>query len=107
MKWHDEHAYRLPGTGVLGVCDNRGMSATVSILDREMYSEAEAARLLGVHQQTLNYWLEGKTWGGHTSLPVIRPEPMGRRTVTWAEFVEAGLLSQYRQRKVDLDEVRQ
>jgi hypothetical protein len=31
----------------------------VSILDREMYTEAEAARLLNVHQSTLNYWLEG------------------------------------------------
>ncbi|ORA79300.1 DUF433 domain-containing protein [Mycobacterium malmoense] len=82
------------------------MAATVSVLDREMYSEAEAARLLRVHQQTLNYWLEGKTWRGRTYLPVIRPKPEGRRTVTWAEFVEAGLLSQYRQRKVDLDEVR-
>ena len=37
---------------------------------------------------------------------MIRPEPEGRRTVTWAEFVEAGLLSQYRARKVNLDEVR-
>lgn len=92
---------------VAGVCDNRRMSAAaISILDREMYSEAEAARLLRVHQQTLNYWLEGKTWRGRTYLPVIRPEPIGRRSITWAEFVEAGLLSQYRQRKVDLDEVR-
>jgi uncharacterized protein (DUF433 family) len=87
------------------LCDNPGMSA-VSILDREMYSEAEAARLLRVHQQTLNYWLEGKVYRGRTYQPVIRVEPHGRRTVTWAEFVEAGLLSQYRKRRVDLDEVR-
>lgn len=80
--------------------------AVVSVLDREMYSEAEAARLLRVPQQTLNYWLEGKTWRGHIYQPVIRPEPIGRRTVTWAEFVEAGLLTQYRKRGVDLDEVR-
>ena len=91
---------------VADVCDNRDMPATISILDREMYSEAEAARLLRVPQQTLNYWLEGKTWRNHTYLPVIREQPTGRRTVTWAEFVEAGLLSQYRGRKVDLDEVR-
>ena len=31
----------------------------VTVLDREMYSEAEAARLLGLPQNTLNYWLEG------------------------------------------------
>jgi uncharacterized protein (DUF433 family) len=91
---------------VPGVCDNRDMSASMSVLDREMYSEAEAARLLRVPQQTLNYWLEGKVYRGHTYLPVIRPEPIGSRTVTWAEFVEAGLLSKYRGRNVTLEEVR-
>lgn len=93
---------------VIAVCDNRRMAASISILDREMYSEAEAARLLRVPQRTLNYWLEGRTYRarGRTQPPAIRPEPTGRRTVTWAEFVEAGLLSQYRQHKVDLDELR-
>lgn len=91
---------------VPAVCDNRDMPANVSVLDREMYSEAEAARLLRVPQQTLNYWLEGKVYRGHTYQPVIRPEPIGSRTVTWAEFVEAGLLSKYRQRNVTLEEVR-
>jgi hypothetical protein len=37
-------------------CETPGMSVTV--LDREMYTEAAAARLLGVAQGTLNYWLE-------------------------------------------------
>ncbi|OBJ49545.1 DUF433 domain-containing protein [Mycobacterium sp. 1423905.2] len=84
------------------------MPAGASVLDREMYSEAEAARLLRVPQQTLNYWLEGKTIrSGHTYQPVIRPAPTGSRTVTWAEFVEAGLLGQYRAHNVTLEEVRQ
>lgn len=96
--------YRV--NSVADVCDNRGMPAAISILDREMYSEAEAARLLRVSQPTLNYWLEGKTYRGRTHLPVIREEPTGVRTVTWAEFVEAGLLSQYRARNTTLDEVR-
>ena len=47
----------------------------VSVLEREMYSEAEAARLLGVAQSTLNYWLEGGTRRGRVYRPVIRPEP--------------------------------
>jgi uncharacterized protein (DUF433 family) len=72
-----------------------------------MYSEAEAARLLRVPQQTLHYWLEGENWRGHEYLPVIRPEPTGQKVVTWAEFVEAGLVSQYRRAdKVPLDGVR-
>jgi uncharacterized protein (DUF433 family) len=80
---------------------------SVSVLEREMYSEAEAARLLGVPQQTLHYWLEGKNYRGREYSPVIREKPTGKRTVTWAEFVESGLLSQYRQQNVPLDEVRQ
>jgi hypothetical protein len=32
---------------------------SLSALDREMFSEAEAARLLRVAQSTLHYWLEG------------------------------------------------
>jgi uncharacterized protein (DUF433 family) len=70
--------------------------SSVSILHREMYSEADAARLLRVPQQTLHYWLEGEKWRGNKYLPVIRPEPTGQKVVTWAEFVEAALLSQYR-----------
>jgi uncharacterized protein (DUF433 family)/DNA-binding transcriptional MerR regulator len=69
---------------------------TVSVLEREMFSEAEAARLLGVAQSTLHYWLEGGEQRGKTYRPIIRSEPTGSRAVTWAEFIEAGLLRQYR-----------
>jgi len=69
----------------------------VNILDREMYTEAEAARLLRVPQNTLNYWLEGGEQRGRQFKPVIRVQPRGSRaSVTWAEFVEAGLLREYR-----------
>ena len=70
---------------------------SVSVLDREMFSEAEAARLLQVPQNTLNYWLEGGEYRGKRYQPVIGERPRGGRApVTWAEFVEAGLLRQYR-----------
>ena len=80
----------------------------VALLEREMYAEAEAARLLSVAQSTLHYWLEGKTGrGGKVHRPVIRQEPKGTgAAVTWAEFVEAGLLRQYRELKVPLPELR-
>jgi hypothetical protein len=48
--------------------------SSVALLDREMYSEAEASRLLGVAQNTLHYWLEGKTVGDMVYAPVIRLE---------------------------------
>ena len=47
--------------------------ATTSVLDREMFSEAEAARLLRVPQSTLHYWLEGGVRRGKTYKPACHP----------------------------------
>jgi uncharacterized protein (DUF433 family) len=69
---------------------------SVTVLDREIFSEAEAARLLRVAQGTVNYWLNDGKRRGRTYPPVIRCEPGDGRVVTWAEFVEAGLLRGYR-----------
>lgn len=80
---------------------------TTTLLEREMYTEAGAARLLRVPSATLHYWLEGGTRLGKTYRPVIRQEPTGQRSVTWAEFVEAGLLREYRrQHQVPMRELR-
>jgi uncharacterized protein (DUF433 family) len=81
---------------------------SVSVLEREMYSEAEAARLLRVAQSTLHYWLDGGTARDRTYKPIIRVEPRGDRSgVTWAEFVEAGLLREYRRElRVPMGELR-
>jgi uncharacterized protein (DUF433 family) len=83
-------------------------TVSVSVLERDVFTEATAARLLGVPQNTLHYWLEGGTAGGRTYKPVIRVEPRGGRpAVTWAEFVEAGLLREYRQdKRVPMAELR-
>jgi len=80
---------------------------SVSVLEREMFTEAEAARLLRVAQNTLNYWLEGGVYRGRQYKPVIREQPRGSRAaVTWAEFVEAGLLREYRRAHVPMAELR-
>ena len=77
---------------------------SVTTLDREMYTEAAAARLLRVAPSTLHWWLEGRP---PRYRPVIRVEPTGSRNVTWAEFVEAGLLRSYRRdHDVPLKELR-
>lgn len=73
-----------------------GTVSTVAVLDREMYTEAEAARLLRVAQSTLHYWLEGGPRRGRNYLPILRVAATGSRTVTWAEFVEAAFLREYR-----------
>src|SRR4051794_17348778 len=69
-----------------------------------MYTEAAAARLLRIAPSTLHWWLEGRP---PRYRPVIRVEPTGSRNVTWAEFVEAGLLRSYRRdHDVPLKELR-
>lgn len=80
---------------------------TIEVLDRELFTEAEAARYLRVHQSTLHYWLEGGERRGKQYRPVIRVEPRDARSITWAEFVEAGLLRQYRrEHRVPMPELR-
>jgi uncharacterized protein (DUF433 family) len=61
-----------------------------------MYDEALAARVLGVPQSTLHYWLEGGEQRGHRYEPVLRTVATGVRTVTWGEYVEARYLREYR-----------
>ena len=73
-----------------------------------MYSEAEAARLLRLAQGTLHYWLEGSVQRGKLYKPILRVEPTGARSVSWAEFVEAALLREYRRtHRVPMAELRQ
>jgi uncharacterized protein (DUF433 family) len=74
----------------------------ITTLERPMYALPEAARLLRVPTSTLRWWLEGR--GDHP--PVLRPEPTGSTDVTWGEFIEAGLLREYRDRKVPLQRLR-
>ena len=79
----------------------------VTTLEREIFTEAEAARHLQLAQSTLHYWLEGGQRRQKMYQPVLREEPTGRRVVTWGEFVEAGLLRQYRRvHQVPMAELR-
>lgn len=78
----------------------------LTVLDTEMFTEAEAARLLRLPQSTLHYWLEGGVRRGKSYQPILRLEPTGTRTTSWAEFVEAGLLRGYRRHRVPMTELR-
>ena len=94
---------RVPSDGKLAL--ERGIVA-LTVLDRPLYSYAEAARLLRVSSQTLRRWLDGASRAGVEYPPVIRPEPTGSETVTWGEFVEAGFLRGYRAKRVPLQKMR-
>jgi uncharacterized protein (DUF433 family) len=78
----------------------------VTVLDREIYSMGEAARLLAVRPARLRGWVDGYTRGRVHYEPVIRPERTGHEMITWGEFVEAGYLREYRVRGVSLQKMR-
>lgn len=65
---------------------------SVEILARPLYHLADAARLLHMAPSTLRYWVEGD----QERRPVLRDQATGNPTLTWGEFVEAGLLRAYR-----------
>jgi uncharacterized protein (DUF433 family) len=68
------------------------------VLDRPLYSVGEAARLLELPGQTLKRWLVGVVVSGTRYDPVIRLKQREDDAVTWAQFVEAGLLRENRGR---------
>lgn len=72
------------------------MESSVAILAQPLYSIREAARLLRIPSAKLRRWLEGYRRAGVFYQPVIRAEPTGSDDVTWGEFVEAGMLAEYR-----------
>jgi uncharacterized protein (DUF433 family) len=76
------------------------------LLERQLYTVGEAARLLMISSTKLQRWLEGFTTAGRSYPPVIRPQRTGSDVVTWAEFVEAGFLREYRARRVLLQHLR-
>lgn len=79
----------------------------VSVLERPLYSIAEAAQLLGLPSPTLRRWLVGFSHKGHDYPAVIRFRRVeDPEVVRWAEFVEAGFLREYRNRGVSLQHLR-
>lgn len=68
----------------------------VALQDRPVYGFAQVDRILGLKPTTASRWIDGYERGGRFYPPVIRPEKTGSDVVTWGEFIEARLLSEYR-----------
>lgn len=77
-----------------------------SLLDRPMYSHADVDRHLGLHPGTARRWLNGYSRGETEYAPVLREYTIADDVVTWGEFVETRLLSEYRDKGVSLQRLR-
>ena len=65
-------------------------------IGRYLERAEQTARLIDVPPTTLTWWLDGAVRQGKRYDPVLREEAMVGSLVTWAEFVEARLLREYR-----------
>jgi uncharacterized protein (DUF433 family) len=78
----------------------------VSLLERPVYGMGQVDRLLGLTPGTARRWIDGYKRGAKAYPPVVRPEATGDEIVTWGEFVETRLLSEYRDAGVPLVKMR-
>lgn len=74
----------------------------MSLLDRQVYTFREVDRLLGLNQGTARRWIDGYRRSGRLYQPIVREKPSADQWVTWGEFTETRLLSEYR----DLNDIR-
>ncbi|MGI8730869.1 MAG: DUF433 domain-containing protein [Solirubrobacteraceae bacterium] len=82
------------------------MSQVVELLTRPVYGLAQVDRILGLRSGTARRWIDGYQRGGKSYPPVVREQPTGEDVVTWGEFVETRLLSEYRDAGVPLVRMR-
>ena len=72
------------------------MDQVVSLLARPVYNYAEVDRLLRLTPGTAKRWIDGYERAGRVYEPVVRQLRTGSPWVTWGEFVETRLLSEFR-----------
>lgn len=77
------------------LCDPSRVSVT-SLLDQPAYGYSEVDRLLGLRPTTARRWINGYSRGSKHYEPILRLAPTEDDWVTWGEFVEVRILSEYR-----------
>jgi uncharacterized protein (DUF433 family) len=82
------------------------MNEAINLLDRPVYGMAQVDRLLALPGGTARRWIDGYERSGKAYPPVVRVEPTGEDIVTWGEFVETRLLSEYRTAGVPMVKMR-
>lgn len=87
-------------------CNTLTMPKVTSLLDRPVYTFPEVDRLLGLRSGTSRRWIDGYRRNGKHYPPVVREKSTGSEVVTWGEFVETRLLSEYRNTGVPMLRMR-
>ncbi len=82
------------------------MTTVTDLLERPVYSFPQVDDVLGLKGGTAQRWIDGHQRAGKHYEPLIRERTTHRATVTWGEFVEARLLSEYRDAGVRIFRMR-
>lgn len=80
--------------------------SVIDLLERPVYGMGQVDRLLDLPHGTAERWIDGYVRKGKTYPPVVRVQSTGSDLVTWGEFVEARLLSEYRNAGVPMLRMR-
>ena len=78
----------------------------VALLNRDVYGMGQVDRLLRLSRGTASRWINGYERRGRLYEPLVRVSATGSETVTWGEFVEARLISEYRRLGVSVFRMR-
>ena len=82
------------------------MGDVITLLDRDVYSMNQVDRLLDLSSGTATRWIDGYSRRDRRYEPLVRVASTGSELVTWGEFVEARLISEYRRQGVSVFRMR-
>ncbi len=82
------------------------MGSVTRLLDRETYGLSQVDRLLGLRRGTAARWIDGYERRCVRYQPLVRMNTTGSQIVTWGEFVEVRLISEYRRQGVSVFRMR-
>lgn len=82
------------------------MPEPIDLLARAVYGMSQVDWMLRLRPGTARRWIDGYTRGGKDYPPIVRLESSGDELVTWGEFIEARLLSEFRDSGVPIVRMR-
>lgn len=82
------------------------MPEFIDLLARPTYGMAQVDWVLRLHPGTARRWIDGYERLGKSYPPIVRLEQTGDDIVTWGEFTEARLLSEFRDAGIPIQRMR-
>jgi uncharacterized protein (DUF433 family) len=82
------------------------MPSPIDLLARPTYGMAQVDWVLRLYPGTARRWIDGYERQGKSYPPIVRLEQTGDDIVTWGEFTEARLLSEFRDAGVPIQRMR-